>query len=113
VSNLMRPCLGVDGVPCGRPTTGSRCPTHAAELGRRRGSPTKRGLGRAYEKRRAPLVGLPCSLRLPGCTDWSDTADHVMPRVDGGSDGPLRPACKHCNSAAGGRLAHRRQFSRG
>ena len=109
MSRLTRPCLGgADRVPCGRPTTGSRCPQHLAELERLRGSPTRRGLGRAYQRRRAPLIGLPCALRLPGCTGWAGTADHVVPRVLGGADGPLRPACKTCNSKAGGGLAHRR-----
>lgn len=51
----------------------------------------------------------PCSLRLPGCTGLAETADHVVPRVDGErvpeSQGGrlLIPACRHCNSSRGDR----------
>lgn len=38
-----------------------------------------------------------CALRLPGCTAWATTADHV----DGRSSDRLRPSCAHCNSVDG------------
>lgn len=49
------------------------------------------------------LYGLPCELRLPGCTGVADTVEHVIPVSVGGGRGPLKPACKHCNSTRGAR----------
>lgn len=44
-----------------------------------------------------------CWLRLPGCTRWSTTADHVIAykaRPDLCFErGNLRGACRHCNSS--------------
>jgi hypothetical protein len=48
----------------------------------------------AYRKARARLIGLPCVLQLPGCLGIADQADHIL----GGAEGPLQPACHHCNS---------------
>src|SRR5690349_20994562 len=63
-------------------------------------SPTQRGYDYAYQKRRAKLLGLPCALRLNGCTGISTTAQH-------NDDGTLSPACAHCNYADGARRANR------
>ncbi|MFM2078875.1 MAG: hypothetical protein RJA49_2765 [Actinomycetota bacterium] len=55
--------------------------------------------------------GRTCALRLPGCTGYADTADHVVPVSLGGvsgDEGNLRPACRHCNSAAGNALRRER-----
>jgi len=104
VSRLKRPCLG--GINpatnrkegCGIPTNGSRCPKHAAWA---KPSPSVRGYDKQYRREREELLaGAPlCQLRLPGCTIYADTADHVTPLAAGGSRrGPLQPACKHCNS---------------
>lgn len=40
-----------------------------------------------------------CQLQLPGCTHHSQTADHITPRSQGGTDQDhnLRGACHHCN----------------
>lgn len=51
--------------------------------------------------RRQPL----CQLRLPGCTQYSTTADHIIP-VAQRPDLALNPAntqgaCKHCNYSRG------------
>lgn len=44
-----------------------------------------------------------CKLRLPGCTRWTTTADHVLPVKTHPELAMLRSnlqgACKHCNSA--------------
>lgn len=110
-------CIGVvvDSVrvTCGKPIDkpASRCPEHEAiNEAVRRPSPSKRGYDREYQRDRAEVLkpddrGLPpaCELRLPGCTYWADTADHVDPVSLGGARGPLVPACKHCNSTRGNR----------
>lgn len=79
-----------------------------------RPSPSRRGYDRQYRRDREVTLapdarGRPrvCSLRLEGCTYWADTADHVIPvdggRSEAGKRGPLRPACKSCNSKRGKR----------
>ena len=44
--------------------------------------------------------GNDCWLGMPGCTNHSDTTDHIVPHIAGGPTVPanLRRACKHCNS---------------
>lgn len=44
-----------------------------------------------------------CQLRLQGCTDRSDTVDHILAKSRGGSDEPsnLQGACQHCNLLKG------------
>lgn len=88
---MRRPCLG-----CGRPARGTRC--RGCERAR------QAAYGSAYRRRRAMLIGLPCALRLSGCTGTADTADHIVPRSRGGADSPLRPACAHCNASRGDRM---------
>ena len=85
---------------CGRPTRGSRCPFHERVAHAAYDS-------RAYRRRRRAVLGLPCALRLPGCTVVATTADHVVPVSRGGRDSPLRPACAQCNSARGDRDVRR------
>lgn len=122
LSSLPRPCLGAKNPAtgafeqCGKPVTGaSRCDEHEANFqATRRPSPTDRGYDKTYREDRAELLKPDaqgrrrvCSLKLPGCTYWADTADHVLP-VDSGRNkmafrGPLRPACAHCNSSRGKR----------
>jgi 5-methylcytosine-specific restriction endonuclease McrA len=63
-----------------------------------------RGYDAAYERDRRGLLGRPCELQLPGCLGFADSADHVVPVSQGGRGGPLRPACHHCNSAAGAKI---------
>lgn len=73
------------------------CARHARTSSRNHGGLSRqaRGYDRAYERARKALLGLPCVLRLPGCTGIATTADH----------GPagLRPACARCNFADGAR----------
>lgn len=59
-------------------------------------SPSRRGYGRAYRAARAELLGLPCALRLDGCTGVATTAQHT-------DAGGLVPSCGHCNFADGAR----------
>ena len=88
-----RACV-VDG--CSRRQAARYCPVHARTSSRNhRGiPPSQRGYDGEYRKARALLLGLPCQLRLPGCTGTADTAQH-------NDDGSLSPACRHCNSADG------------
>ena len=81
---------------CGTPSRGSRCGLHTTE---RRAYKNAVYGDPFYREARAAMLGLPCELRLPGCTGVADTADHVVPLSRGGPDGNLRPACLHCNSA--------------
>ena len=72
-----------------------RCARHARLSSRNHHGLSReaRGYDRAYQHERRELLGLPCALKLSGCTGIGTTADH----------GPrgLRPACAHCNSADG------------
>lgn len=45
------------------------------------------------------VFGRACWLRMPGCTGWADTVDHVIPVNIGGRNtlANLRPACGSCN----------------
>jgi HNH endonuclease len=66
----------------------------------------RRGLGAAFDRWK-PLVierdGARCRLRHPGCTIVATTADHIIPRSQGGRTTleNLRASCCHCNSARG------------
>lgn len=113
MSRLPRPCLGATNpnthLPerCGVPTTGSRCPRHAAmhEAGRRP-SPSVRGYDEQYKRERAELLDERplCELRLPGCTGVATTADHPVALAAGGDRRQaLVPACASCNSRKGAR----------
>jgi len=67
----------------------------------------------SYARRRAALIGRPCSLRLPGCTGVADSADHRPPlrlhaHVQGSGCCELVPACLRCQKSQGGRLSRRR-----
>lgn len=46
-----------------------------------------------------------CQLRLPGCTTWSTTADHIVPYAIRPDLAMVRTnlqgACTHCNSSKG------------
>lgn len=64
---------------------------------------TRRKLGgRAWARMVAHIVARDpqCTLRYPGvCTGASETADHIVPYSQGGSNLPdnLRGACRNCN----------------
>lgn len=74
------------------------------------------GLGGEHERRRRwlrPPAGEPCPFcALPMWPGQDLHADHVVPRVLGGEDGPLRWAHAFCNMRAGGRLGRSRQLER-
>ena len=90
---LTRPCLG-----CGTLTTRSYCPTC--------GKTTRRGLG-ADHRHRAALIRHETICHICGKPgSWTDpddplTADHVIPRAEGGRRSELRPAHRTCNSRLG------------
>lgn len=81
-----------------------RCPTHASE-GPIRPTTTAR-YGSGWAKTSARIIrrdGGWCRLQLPGCTHTATTADHIISKVNGGTDADtnLQAACRHCNSAKG------------
>jgi len=45
-----------------------------------------------------------CRVHLPGCTEAATTVDHIISRMDGGSDdlSNLQAACRRCNLKKGG-----------
>lgn len=92
---------------CPTLTDAGRCAVHAQpdrhSSRNHRGVPRQaRGHGAAYDRARAQLRGRPCALRLEGCTGLSTSADYTRP---GDWTSPLQPACLHCQSVQGGRLA--------
>jgi 5-methylcytosine-specific restriction endonuclease McrA len=106
--SLQTACLSCGALfdGAGRSKSRGRCESCARFDERtRRPSAKARGYDAAYRRRRASLIGRPCELRLPDCTVVATTADHVIPVSRGGRHGPLRPACAHCNSAAGAAVA--------
>ena len=54
-----------------------------------------RGYTKAWQQLARQYYGLPCHY----CGRPADTADHVIPKAEGGSDDPsnLVPACRSCN----------------
>ena len=81
------PCLA-PGCPNAASQRG-RCAEHARQYDRRRGTPTERGYGAAWRKRRAAFLA-----EYPHCVacwreGWVVAAtevDHIVPRQQGGSD---------------------------
>lgn len=91
---------------CGRRTEGSRCADCKARRDVDRGTTTERGYGATHQRRaRAAIAAQPwCSdCGHPGSRDNPLTADHVVPVSRGGRNGPLRVACRRCNSSRGSR----------
>lgn len=91
-------------------TTGdSRCPTHQAALEARmnrrpKGNTTQRGLGWKHQQRAKQEISqdMTCwRCGQPATESDPITADHSIPRSQGGVDSPLRPAHRSCNSRAG------------
>ncbi len=67
-----------------------------------------------YRRARAWLTAHPthCRLNLPGCTGTATTLDHqpaisLHHHVRGAGCCQYVPACWHCNTSHGGKLAHR------
>lgn len=103
-----RPCL-----VCGTLTrNASRCDPHQAEWQRRqdqiRGSASQRGYGTAWRKTAAAAVARHRGLYGDWCPGWQVpphaatdlTADHRVPKSQGGTDEPwnLQVLCRSCNS---------------
>lgn len=105
MSRLPRPCL-----TCGRLIpAGSRCRNCAAGVDALRGTSSQRGYGSAWRRTSARIIkrdGGLCQLRLPGCTYFADTTDHIVARVHGGTDheSNLQAACRSCNSGKRDRI---------
>ena len=56
--------------------------------------------------------GIPCRLRLNGCTSTAEVVDHRIPLIKGGAwtADNLQPACAHCNAVkSGGRNPRQRK----
>ena len=85
-----------------RPCTYPRCPRYAARRGlceeherqrkrgvdMRRGTPSQRGYGSAWQQVRAAVLARDPDCTVPGCGEVSTDVDHVVPRARGGSDEP-------------------------
>lgn len=87
----------------------SYCPPCQADItarmnARPKGNTTQRGLGWTHQKRARESI-TPADLcwrcGQPGTPADPITADHETPRAQGGSDSPLRPAHRSCNSRRG------------
>lgn len=99
---------------CGELTRdGSRCADCQQERvarinSRRKRNTTARGLGHAHRVRAKAVVDAAqvCAIcGRPPTPDDPLTADHIIPRSKGGTDGPLRAAHRSCNSRRGARLS--------
>lgn len=106
-------CLG-----CGELTrNGSRCEECTEEWTARRNArpkanTTKRGLGHAHRMRAQAVVAAAqvcAECGQPPTKEDPLTADHTIPRSQGGADSPLRAVHRSCNSRAGGRLPRSKQ----
>lgn len=93
---MLRECLERE---CHELTPRTRCAPHTRTSSRNHGGIPRqqRGYDAEYDAQRATLIGLPCAMRLPGCTGISTTAQH--------EGEALIPACGHCNYADGARRA--------
>lgn len=92
-------------------TTTSRCPTHAAEAQRRRGTTTQQGLGWQHQKRRRQLlpaaIGHQCPLCGTTITTSNAALDHSEARALGNRGPGDRIICAPCNNSLGGKLSQR------
>lgn len=98
-----------------RSLTGTqRCPACQAPADRARNaraSSSSRGLGWKFSQRKqddhAYQAATACHwCGLPFTAADPKTADHLIPRSRGGSDGPIVAAHRSCNSHRGGQLGH-------
>lgn len=88
-----RPCL-----TCGVPTTGTRCPTHKAELKavRNAHAPAARHLVAEWIEQH----GYWCpGWRRPPHSSTDLTADHAIPLAAGSNEPPTGVLCRSCNSS--------------
>jgi hypothetical protein len=117
----LRPCIElVDGVPCGVPSTGTRCPKHErpradADNRRRNAKTVAHGVKRAHFQRlreqRLEMTGGFCELQVDrGCTVLATTVhlreelrgDHGRATID-----DVRAACRHCHGVTDGKRSRR------
>jgi 5-methylcytosine-specific restriction endonuclease McrA len=97
---IVRPCLDCHRLIA----TGSRCRPCANARQRAydasRGGPAARGYGHAWRKVRAQILARD-RYRCAYCGGPAGSVDHVLSKVDGGSDDPsnLVASCKSCNTA--------------
>jgi ribosomal protein S14 len=97
VSALRRACI-----ICGRPTSGARCPAHTVA----RPSFRERGYDGEYDRNRRALLATATACWIcgqPARPGDPLTADHIIPRSQGGGSslGNLAPAHRSCNSRRG------------
>jgi len=99
---LWRPCPGCRVALIASPAR--RCPECEHRHNLERGSATARGLGAEHQRNRAILLAANDVCWICG-RGGADSADHVIPRVAGGTSDldNLRPAHTRCNSARGAR----------
>jgi 5-methylcytosine-specific restriction endonuclease McrA len=103
MTGLPRPCLDCGALVAGA----SRCRDCAPRHEAKRGSTVER-FGSGWARISALVLkrdGYECQLGLPGCTGRATTADHVIPRAQGGTAtlDNLQASCRHCNSVKGTR----------
>jgi 5-methylcytosine-specific restriction endonuclease McrA len=101
--SLPRSCHVCDGIH----QPGEPCPVARVNWETKRGTATQRyGQGWAAISRRVlERDRHVCLLQLPGCTGRATTADHIVPRSQGGTHhmDNLQAACRACNSRKGAR----------
>jgi 5-methylcytosine-specific restriction endonuclease McrA len=84
-------------------------------MARWRGTTTQRGLGAAHQADKRTLKaalqdGTPCWRCGQPMYRWQKLdRDHIIDRVNGGTDGPAVLAHEHCNRSAGARMGNRRR----
>jgi 5-methylcytosine-specific restriction endonuclease McrA len=96
---MTMPCLD-----CGALTKGSRCPHCHGRPYAERGTTTERGYGASHQRRaenRDCSATVVLLLRHRRKARQPLTADHIVPVSRGGVNGPLRVACRRCNSRRG------------
>ena len=107
---MLRPCLGIDGIPCGELTPSPRCPEHQKAWERSR--PSRRALGR-YDARHTRLAKQVvreqpwCSqCKTPGSEDNPLQGDHILPHSRGGRNvrSNYQTLCRRCNAAKRDRI---------
>ena len=86
-----------------------RCPTHASQHARRRGTRQEQGYGADWQRVRLEVLERD-DYTCHYCGTVADSVDHVLPKVRGGSDDEanLVAACIRCNSAKRDRGVARR-----
>ena len=103
MKQLPRPCIGNGARPCryrALAPQGSRCPRCQTEYQNTLGKTTLRGYGHTWQTRTRPEILERDRYICHWCGRYGDTVDHVVLKVDGGSDDPsnLVAACGACNS---------------